>query len=54
METAALDSNSFFVTQRWLGGMLTNWSTIKTCLDNLDYLCEFFFKFFINILLTFA
>ncbi len=27
---AALDANSFFVNHRWLGGMLTNWKTIRT------------------------
>lgn len=25
----ALDSDTFFVNQRWLGGLLTNWTTIK-------------------------
>nr|YP_009503378.1 ribosomal protein S2 [Euglena clara]AXA45476.1 ribosomal protein S2 [Euglena clara] len=35
---SAKRSNSFYVTQRWLGGMLTNWSTIKTCLNNLNLL----------------
>lgn len=24
---------SFYVTQRWLGGTLTNWSTLKTSLS---------------------
>ena len=28
----ALDSESFFVTERWLGGILTNWSTILVSL----------------------
>lgn len=31
-------SNSFYVNQRWLGGMLTNWSTIKTRVDRLKTL----------------
>jgi small subunit ribosomal protein S2 len=26
---------SYFVNQRWLGGMLTNWTTIKTRIDRL-------------------
>lgn len=26
---------SYFVNQRWLGGMLTNWATIKTRIDRL-------------------
>ena len=27
--------NSYYVNQRWLGGMLTNWQTIRTSLDRL-------------------
>lgn len=34
----ALSCNSFFVNQRWLGGMLTNWKTIKTSIDKLNEL----------------
>ena len=34
----ALNCNSFFVNQRWLGGMLTNWKTIKTSIDKLNEL----------------
>jgi len=26
---------SYYITQRWLGGMLTNWTTIKTRVDRL-------------------
>jgi small subunit ribosomal protein S2 len=29
---------SYFVNQRWLGGMLTNWTTIKTRVDRLKEL----------------
>lgn len=29
---------SYYVNQRWLGGMLTNWSTIKTRIDRLKEL----------------
>lgn len=29
---------SFYVNQRWLGGMLTNWTTIKTRIDRLKEL----------------
>ncbi|WNZ23593.1 30S ribosomal protein S2 [Leptolyngbya sp. NK1-12] len=29
---------SFYVNQRWLGGMLTNWATIKTRVDRLKEL----------------
>ena len=34
----ALQCDSFFVNQRWLGGMLTNWKTIKTSIDKLNQL----------------
>lgn len=32
----ALSCNSFFVNQRWLGGMLTNWRTIQKSLKKLQ------------------
>jgi small subunit ribosomal protein S2 len=32
---AALRCDSFYVNQRWLGGMLTNWKTIQTSLVKL-------------------
>nr|YP_010728790.1 ribosomal protein S2 [Lithothamnion corallioides]WEA77087.1 ribosomal protein S2 [Lithothamnion corallioides] len=31
----ALRSNSFYVNQRWLGGMLTNWVTIRSRVERL-------------------
>nr|QVQ56742.1 ribosomal protein S2 [Erythrocystis saccata] len=34
----ALRSNSFYVNQRWLGGMLTNWITIKSRVERLNQL----------------
>ena len=34
----ALQCDSFFVNQRWLGGMLTNWETIKTSITRLSHL----------------
>lgn len=34
----ALNCDSFFVNQRWLGGMLTNWRTIKTSIEKLNQL----------------
>ena len=37
---AALDSNSFYVNYRWLGGMLTNWKTIRTSIQQLNDLEE--------------
>jgi len=32
----ALGSNSYYVNQRWLGGMLTNWRTIQKSLKKLQ------------------
>ena len=32
----ALASNSYYVNQRWLGGMLTNWRTIQKSLRKLQ------------------
>lgn len=40
IENCALKSNSYYVTQRWLGGMLTNWLTVKTCLEKLENLTK--------------
>lgn len=34
----AFECNSFYVNQRWLGGMLTNWKTIKKSLHTLQSL----------------
>lgn len=34
----ALRSNSFYVNQRWLGGMLTNWNTIRSRVERLKNL----------------
>nr|YP_010732117.1 ribosomal protein S2 [Massjukichlorella minus]WDY13031.1 ribosomal protein S2 [Massjukichlorella minus] len=34
----AIESNSFYVNERWLGGMLTNWKTIKKSLHTLQEL----------------
>jgi small subunit ribosomal protein S2 len=34
----ALRCGSYYVNQRWLGGMLTNWATIKTRVDRLKEL----------------
>ncbi len=34
----ALQCNSFYVNQRWLGGILTNWKTIKTSIAKLNEL----------------
>jgi small subunit ribosomal protein S2 len=35
---AAIESESFYVNQRWLGGILTNWKTIKNSLSTLQRL----------------
>ncbi|HEY9846054.1 MAG TPA: 30S ribosomal protein S2 [Candidatus Caenarcaniphilales bacterium] len=34
----ALRCGSYYINQRWLGGMLTNWTTIKTRVDRLKEL----------------
>nr|YP_010873173.1 ribosomal protein S2 [Nemalion vermiculare]WGV34371.1 ribosomal protein S2 [Nemalion vermiculare] len=34
----AIRSDSYYVNQRWLGGMLTNWVTIKSRVDRLKQL----------------
>lgn len=34
----ALRANSYYINQRWLGGMLTNWITIKSRVERLKYL----------------
>ena len=34
----ALRSNSFYINQRWLGGMLTNWHTIRSRVERLKNL----------------
>nr|YP_009589186.1 30S ribosomal protein S2 [Corallina ferreyrae]QBL75702.1 30S ribosomal protein S2 [Corallina ferreyrae] len=34
----AIRSNSFYVNQRWLGGMLTNWQTIRSRVERLKSL----------------
>jgi small subunit ribosomal protein S2 len=36
IQSVAQESDSFYVNQRWLGGMLTNWATIRTCIDKLN------------------
>jgi len=35
VQECAINSNSYYVTHRWLGGMLTNWTTIKECINKL-------------------
>lgn len=45
IEDCALSCDSHYVNQRWLGGMLTNWSTIKTCIENLQLFCGFILRF---------
>jgi small subunit ribosomal protein S2 len=37
---AAVEANAYYVNHRWLGGMLTNWKTIRASLTNLDRLEE--------------
>ena len=38
IQEEAVRSNSFYVNQRWLGGMLTNWNTIRSRVDRLKNL----------------
>nr|QCI08126.1 ribosomal protein S2 [Polyneura bonnemaisonii] len=40
IEKEAIRSNSYYVNQRWLGGMLTNWITIKSRVARLKDLEE--------------
>ncbi len=40
VKDAAIKSNMFYVDQRWLGGMLTNFKTIKTRITRLNKLEE--------------
>lgn len=40
VKDAAIKSNMFYVDQRWLGGMLTNFKTIKTGIARLNKLEE--------------
>lgn len=35
IESAAIQSKTHYVNQRWLGGMLTNWATMTTCINKL-------------------
>ena len=37
IENAAKKSDSFYVSNRWYGGMLTNMATIRKSIDKLDY-----------------
>ena len=38
IEDCALKCNAHYVNKRWLGGMLTNWSTMEVCIENLKSL----------------
>ena len=40
IKEAALDANQYFVNYRWLGGMLTNFKTIKQSIERLRKLSE--------------
>lgn len=50
IEKEAIRANSYYVNQRWLGGMLTNWITIKSRVDRLKFLEEKDESGLINIL----
>lgn len=47
LTSCAINSGSYYVTQRWLGGMLTNWITIKSCIENLQLFSEILFHRFV-------
>lgn len=36
VEEAALKCNQYFINQRWLGGMMTNWNTIQNSIKRLN------------------
>jgi len=38
VSTLAKDTSQYFVNYRWLGGMLTNWSTIQNSIKRMKYL----------------
>jgi small subunit ribosomal protein S2 len=40
IESEAQRAGQFFVNKRWLGGMLTNFGTIRNSIDRLNALCE--------------
>ena len=40
IETEAKRGNAFYINHRWLGGMLTNWSTVRTRIQRLKDLEE--------------
>ena len=40
MGAEAVRAGQFFVNKRWLGGMLTNFQTIRNSIDRLNTLCE--------------
>ena len=48
LELYAQHTNSFFLTSRWIGGLLTNWETNKKLINRLNYL-ESFDNNFYNI-----
>jgi small subunit ribosomal protein S2 len=40
VQDCARKCNAYYVSRRWLGGMLTNWSTMEVCIKNLKVLNE--------------
>ena len=38
VEKEKKNCNSYYVNHRWLGGMLTNWKTVKTRVERLKAL----------------
>ena len=38
VETAALDSKMYYVKNRWLGGLMTNFQTVKKSVERMKYI----------------
>ena len=50
VQNAAIKTNSHYITYRWLGGLLTNWLTVKACIEKLKLLFVFDLKFLFQYL----
>ncbi|BBA85294.1 30S ribosomal protein S2 [endosymbiont of Sipalinus gigas] len=48
IKNLAIKYDQFFINNRWLGGTLTNWDTIKLSIKKLDYLNKIFNDDLIN------
>ena len=50
IKEAAQQSDQYFVNHRWLGGMLTNWKTVRQSIKRLKDLESQFFNLFYQLL----